>query len=153
MTSLNDKSSSTSDPAMVKSEATTAVPSQNVSSTDLPTTAKEENDAQPLVVEAESRSSPEPTEKTEEKPTKEAEESTAVEEAKALDKPDEDPEIEYPHGLKLAIITLALCLSVFLVALVSTLHHVAALILKPVPGQYYHCDCHSKNNRPLQNHK
>jgi hypothetical protein len=115
MTTLNHKSSSTSDPAMVKSEATTAVPSRNVSTTDLPTYAEEEKDAQPVVVEALLRSSPEPAEKTEE--------LTAVEEAKALDEPElarVDSEIEYPHGLKLAIITLALCLSVFLVALVST---------------------------------
>jgi hypothetical protein len=115
MSTLNHESSSTSDPAMVKSEATTAVPSQNVSNTDLPTTAKEEQETQPVVVDAQSRSPPEPSE-----PTEKAEESTTVEEAKDLDKPDEDPEIEYPHGMKLAIITLALCLSVFLVALVST---------------------------------
>lgn len=42
--------------------------------------------------------------------------ATPVEEAKALEKMDD--EIEYPGGTKLAIITLALCLSVFCMALV-----------------------------------
>jgi hypothetical protein len=115
MTFLNPKSSSTSDPAMVKSEATTAVPSQNVSDSDLPTTIQDEKDTQPVVMEAQSRSSPEPSE-----PKHKIEESTAIEKAQALDEPEEDPEAEYPHGLKLVIITIALCLSVFLVALVST---------------------------------
>jgi hypothetical protein len=103
---------------MVKSEATTAVPSQNVSTADLEGSIKEENDAQPVVVEeedeAQPRTSAEPA-----KATEKIEKSTAVEEAKALDTPEE-AEIEYPHGLKLTVITLALCLSVFLVALVSS---------------------------------
>ena len=115
MTLLGHKSSSTSDPAMVKSETTTAVPSQNVSTADLPTTEKEEKDTEPVVTEALSESSADPAD-----PAEKMEELTAVEEAKALDKPEVDPEIEYPHGLKLVIITIALCLSVFLVALVST---------------------------------
>ena len=46
-------------------------------------------------------------------------EETAVEEAAALDKLSEEP--EYPKGAKLAIITAALCLSVFLMALVRSL--------------------------------
>ena len=41
-----------------------------------------------------------------------------MEEAEALDKLSD--EVEYPSGSKLAIISLALCLSVFLVALVRT---------------------------------
>ena len=118
MTFLTQESSSASDPAMVKSEATTAVPSQNVSTADLGGSIKEEKDAQPVVVAAKEdgtqpRKSAEPA-----KATEKIEESTAVEEAKALD--TEEAEIEYPHGLKLAVITLALCLSVFLVALVSS---------------------------------
>ena len=44
-------------------------------------------------------------------------ESSGLEEAAALDKLSEEP--VYPSGIKLAIITVALCLSVFLVALVS----------------------------------
>ncbi|KAL9623094.1 MAG: hypothetical protein Q9160_002608 [Pyrenula sp. 1 TL-2023] len=47
-------------------------------------------------------------------------ETTALEEAKELDRPQDD-DIEYPTGLKLAIITIALCLSVFLVALDNTI--------------------------------
>jgi hypothetical protein len=101
---------------MVKSEATTVVPSQNVSATDLPGNNKEEKDTQPVVMEeAQSRTSAEAAEETEKK-----EESTAVEEVKTVETAEQEPEIEYPHGLKLAIITLALCLSVFLVALVSS---------------------------------
>jgi hypothetical protein len=123
MTFLNHKSSATSDPAMVKSEATTVVPSQNVSSTDLPTHPKEEKESEPVVAEAEPTSSaelPEPTEPAE--LAEKTKETTAIEEAKAPDKPDDDSEVEYPHGAKLVIITAALCLSVFLVALVSTVH-------------------------------
>jgi hypothetical protein len=123
MTFLNHKSSATSDPAMVKSEATTVVPSQNVSTSDLPTHPKEEKESEPVVAEAESTSSaelPNPTETAE--TAEKTEETTVVEEAKAPDKPDADSEVEYPHGPKLAIITVALCLSVFLVALVSTVH-------------------------------
>ena len=45
-------------------------------------------------------------------------EETAIEEAAALDKLSDEP--EYPKGVKLAIITAALCLSVFLMALVCT---------------------------------
>lgn len=101
---------------MEKSEATTAVPSQNVSTADLPRKNMEEKETEPVVMEeAQSSPSAEPAEATEKR-----EESTVVEEAKTLDKPEEEDEIEYPHGLKLAVITLALCLSVFLVALVSS---------------------------------
>ena len=42
---------------------------------------------------------------------------TALQEAAALEKLSDEP--EYPKGVKLAIITAALCLSVFLMALVS----------------------------------
>ena len=44
---------------------------------------------------------------------------TAIQEAAALDKMSDEP--EYPKGVKLAIITAALCLSVFLMALVCAL--------------------------------
>lgn len=46
-------------------------------------------------------------------------ERTAVEEAAALEKFDEEP--DYPTGAKLTIITVALCVSVFCMALVSLL--------------------------------
>lgn len=46
-------------------------------------------------------------------------ETTAVAEAAVLDKLSEEP--EYPSGAKLAIITIALCLSVLLMALDNTI--------------------------------
>ncbi|KAL8954074.1 MAG: hypothetical protein Q9222_000131 [Ikaeria aurantiellina] len=46
-------------------------------------------------------------------------ETTPVQEAEALDKVSEEP--EYPSGAKLTIITVALCLSVFLMALDNTI--------------------------------
>jgi hypothetical protein len=137
---------------MVKSEATTVVPSQNVSTIDLPTHPKEEKDSQPVAAEAESTSSSEPAEPAE--PAEKTEEVTAVEEAKAFDKPDADSEVEYPHGPKLVIITIALCLSVFLVALVRTAHGpLCSCNANTTPGQYYHRDCHSSNYRSLQSNK
>ena len=122
--------------AMVKSEATTAVPSQNVSRTDL---AKEAGtlpavDAQSVSL---SSSHQEPgTMAEKEKPAVIAQDSrpvssfglerkiekTAIEEAEALERPTEDDdEIIYPSGVKLFIIMLALTLSVFLVALDNTI--------------------------------
>jgi len=140
---------------MVKSGATTAVPSRNVSTTDLPTHPKEEKDSQPEVAEAESTSSAEPAEPAElARPAEKTEETTAVEEAKALDKPEAESEVEYPHGPKLVIITVALCLSVFLVALVSSVHGpLCSCNANTSPGQYYHRDCHSSHYRSLQNNK
>lgn len=44
-------------------------------------------------------------------------EATPIEEAAALDKLSDEP--EYPQGAKLAIIVASLCLSIFLMALVS----------------------------------
>lgn len=52
-------------------------------------------------------------------------EATPLEDAAALDKLSDEP--EYPTGLKLFVITIALCLSVFLVALVS--YHVYHIVL------------------------
>lgn len=48
-------------------------------------------------------------------------ETTAVGEAEALEKLDDEQ--EYPHGAKLTIITASLCLSVFLMALVRQQTH------------------------------
>ena len=47
-------------------------------------------------------------------------ETIALDEARVLDEMDEEEEIVYPTGAKLAFITFALCLSVFLMALVCT---------------------------------
>lgn len=44
----------------------------------------------------------------------------SLEESHSSDKEDED-EVEYPSGLKLAVISLALCLAVFLMALDNTI--------------------------------
>ena len=119
---------------MARSEATTAVPSQNVSNTDLAAGEKEEVHTQPVVAEAQSgNTSDEEQEKETQPVVREAhssassdppmktEEFTAIEEAEALDKmhATEEEKMEYPRGPKLAVISLALCLSVFLVALVS----------------------------------
>lgn len=56
--------------------------------------------------------------------------------------------VEYPTGLKLGLISLALCLSVFLIALVCTnwipFQGRAELIRT---GQYNHCDSHPQNHR------
>ena len=46
-------------------------------------------------------------------------EKTPIQEAAVLDKLDD--EIEYPHGVKLAIIVVSLCLSIFLMALDNTI--------------------------------
>lgn len=46
-------------------------------------------------------------------------EATPVQEVAALEKPNDEP--EYPGGVKLVIITIALCLSVFCMALVHPL--------------------------------
>lgn len=51
-------------------------------------------------------------------------EATPVQEAAALEKPNDEP--EYPAGVKLVIITIALCLSVFCMALV---HHPILFLL------------------------
>ena len=68
-----------------------------------------------------------------------------------MEKETEKPaEIEYPTGMKLAIITLALCLSVFLVALDNT-----------IIGKYFFTgllewslmvisNCYTKNNGSVQ---
>lgn len=111
---LRAKQSSTVDKGMLKSEATTAVPSENVSKDDLAVGEGEKNDMQATVdAQTHPRTSLDPPMKTEE--------LTAIEEAKALERPDEteEEELEYPKGLKLFVISIALCLSVFLVALVS----------------------------------
>lgn len=50
-----------------------------------------------------------------------AQEPSALEEIKALDNLDETDDVVYPKGFKFAIITVALCLAVFLVALDNTI--------------------------------
>ena len=122
-----------------KSEATTAVPSQNVSDTesleksrDLETTVLDEKHLEG------SNKSTTTTEHNNNLPSDEAYVLPSGKQAQAEDVPlsiqrttsnsvisapgaEDDDEIVYPGGLKLVIITLALCLSVFLVALDNTI--------------------------------
>jgi len=55
--------------------------------------------------------------------------------------------VEYPTGVKLGLISLALCLSVFLMALVRTafFNSASCHILTSKLGQYYHCNCYPEN--------
>ena len=122
-----------------KSEASTVVPSQNVSSTDLEKHSQPEN----TLEEKTSRDGSVEREKSVETDT--ALQSTHEQMGMALVNPStkatdassvdaqeekahvqdatgsEDDEMVYPGGLKLFLITLALCLSVFLVALDNTI--------------------------------
>ena len=94
------------DPAVSRSEeTTTAVSSENVSVADI----EHEKERQPPTNTADARSvsSSESRRKVE---------TTGLEEAKALDHMED--ETEYPSGAKLGFITFALCISVFLMALV-----------------------------------
>ena len=122
-------------PNNVKSEATTVVPSENVSNTDFekekqtePVVADKSSDsssvssikkteAQPVVADTTSLHSS----KHEESEHEPENEKTIVEDETIKTTPDGEDEVIYPSGLKLAIITLALCLSIFLVALDNTI--------------------------------
>ncbi|KIV78208.1 hypothetical protein PV11_09949 [Exophiala sideris] len=116
-----NKKATSSDPDSenVKSEATTVVPSQNVSNTDL---NKHHQVDEAVAEKTQSDTS------SEKKPDTLPQNSSAdVPIQKEENHADgvlpsaEDQEAEYPHGLKLGLITLALCLSVFLVALDNTI--------------------------------
>ncbi|OQV06046.1 hypothetical protein CLAIMM_10684 isoform 2 [Cladophialophora immunda] len=127
-----------------KSEDTTAVPSQNVSDTD---SLEKSRDIETTVVDEKAPETNErlqdaatgpkdtfvPSEKTthpQSETWEKAEEEVQIQsDAKSTTSasvvapagPEDDDEIVYPGGLKLALITLALCLSVFLVALDNTI--------------------------------
>jgi MFS family permease len=103
--------------ANLKSETTTAVPSENASHTNL-------GKSQPVAADTTSLSSMSATEK----------ETTPAPVAQSVDEKDDkelspaaapvddnEDEIEYPTGIKFAVITIALCLAVFLVALDNTI--------------------------------
>lgn len=132
-------------PNNVKSEDTTAVPSQNVSDTDslksrdVETTVVDEKGSDPsqgrgdaargtnepaVPFEGSPYHPPETGEKTREDVQVQSDAksttSASVVVPAGVSAEDED-EIVYPGGLKLALITLALCLSVFLVALDNTI--------------------------------
>ena len=136
---------------MAESEAATAVPSENGSEMHeekqerLDTTPAEKQGQETEVAERQSHSSSEPNEKH----TK-TEDLTAVEEAKDLERPDEGPDVVYPSGLKVAVIFLALCLSVFLVALVSSRIFRSRATADTSSGQLDHRCSNSSNNRSIQ---
>ena len=87
-------------------------------------------------------------------------ETTAELEKDALEKHDEpqlEDDIQYPAGVKLLIISLALCLAVFLVALVRYDPYMVLQALLNVSridfvvtGSNHHRDGHSTYHRPLQ---
>jgi hypothetical protein len=118
---FNKKPASTgSESENVKSEATTVVPSQNVSNTDLNKHYQTE-----AAVAEKSETSFEKNTDTE--ATSRQDSSANVEVQNEQNHADgvlpsaEDEAMEYPRGLKLGLIILALCLSVFLVALDNTI--------------------------------
>lgn len=90
-----------------QSRATTVVPSPTVSHSDL-----EKETAPGTNSRSRSPSDPDTHEKITEGNALKAEEAEAANEL------DETVDVEYPTGIKLFVITLALCMSVFLVALV-----------------------------------
>lgn len=113
--------STASETRHVTSEATTVVPSQNVSDTDL---EKHPQIASSLGDKSETGSQ----KKTDTDSTLQNQESSeGVEVQNEKDGADgvvaspEEDEMVYPGGLKLGLISLALCLSVFLVALDNTI--------------------------------
>jgi hypothetical protein len=125
----------------LKSGTTTVVPSQNVSSTDLDRHShlgdtKEEKRSSTASTDGEkSLQTDHPSKSMDEKlgttlidapPTISDSKASSIvettnEEARANPTTPDDDEIEYPGGLKLVLITLALCLAVFLVALDNTI--------------------------------
>ena len=102
----------------LKSEATTAVPSENVSNTDF----EKERSSPPLGPQLHS-STPEVKESMDTAEEEKRFSSSQGDGENKLERVVSDPrnpqddEVVYPGGLKLFIITLALCLSVLLVAL------------------------------------
>jgi len=108
------KSAATAPTAAAKSEASTAVPSETPSHADLE--KETEKDTAKDTGKETFPVAPHGPEKIQD--------VSAVQEADALDQAagdekDHVDENEYPSGAKLAIIVFALCISVFLVALVS----------------------------------
>lgn len=115
----------------VKSEETTVVPSQNVSDSDLEKThavdtsavaeKESENEAEKETETTGAEAKPGVVSETERQPS-----SVEVPLEKTLSRgsiapPPGDDEAVYPSGMTLTLITLALCLSVFLVALDNTI--------------------------------
>jgi len=122
---FSKKQSSTTADSTAKSEVSTIVSSENVSNTHLPEELEETSQVM--------ANSSDPTPKTEAQNTTDERLSTSShsnakgeglstsEKIKDQDKPVDDDNIVYPSGMKLAIISIALSLSVFLVALDNTI--------------------------------
>ena len=72
--------------------------------------------------------------------------------SKASNSGDDDDDFEYPTKWKLAIITLALCLSVFCMALVSFIVRldIALTTRLTSTGQHDHCNSYSSHHRSVQ---
>lgn len=123
-----------------KSEATTVVPSQNVSSTDLEkhsqlggTTEEKSSPTQSVNSEKPLEADPTATPEGKLRPALETAPAgsadstvssiveTQNEEIRTDPAASDEDEMVYPGGVKLALISLALCLSVFLVALDNTI--------------------------------
>lgn len=104
------------EPPVPNVEPTTAVPSENVSVSDI----EQEKERNVTTAAPESRS-------THSSESKQKIETTGLDEAKALDHMQD--EIEYPTGTKLAFITFALCISIFLMALVCVVEACALIDL------------------------
>ena len=132
------KPAEAANPAPVTSEATPVAPSENVSLSEI-SHAKEKEIA---TVSPDSRS-------ISSSDSKRKVETTGLDEAKALDRVDEEEEIVYPTGAKLAFITFALCLSVFLMALVCTATSGFGMRRQTDPelGQHHNCNSHTAHNR------
>lgn len=94
-----------------KSEATTIVPSQNVSSADIEKITDSEKKATETFAPSTTSSTAQHVSIDE----------TALTEGDALQLQADEDAVIYPSGVKLLLITLALCLSVFLVALDNTI--------------------------------
>lgn len=65
---------------------------------------------------------------------------------------EEEDDFEYPTKWKLAIITIALCLSVFCMALVGLTNSYTAFRIArlTMTGQHNHCNSHSSHHRSVQ---
>ncbi len=101
------KPAEAANPAPVTPEATPVAPSHTVSVAEI--SHAKEKEVGTFSPDSRSISSSDSKRKVE---------TTGLDEAKALDRMDVEEEIVYPTGAKLAFITFALCLSVFLMALV-----------------------------------
>lgn len=106
----------------VKSEATTVVPSQNVSNSDLEKTINAETDiSEKLSSERSSSPSSQKLDNPIEPTEVEIQNKKAHVEGEDSPGLSDEDQLVYPSGLKLGLICLALCLSVFLVALDNTI--------------------------------